>query len=105
MERRILHIYGDLKAHSRFAWLLFVMLWLGSVASVQAQINVRGKVTDETGSGMPGVNVIVKNTTTGTTTDSQGDYSLSVPDANGILVFSFIGYTNQEQVVGNRTSI
>ncbi|HEY5824431.1 MAG TPA: TonB-dependent receptor [Cyclobacteriaceae bacterium] len=105
MERRILHIYGDIKAHPRFAWLLFVILWVGSITSAQAQINVRGKVTDETGSGMPGVNVIVKNTTTGTTTDSDGLYSLSVPDGNGILVFSFIGYTNQEQVVGNRTSI
>jgi hypothetical protein len=57
-------------------------------------------VTGENGEGLPGVNVLMKGTTTGTTTNSDGDYSLSIPDelAGGTLVFSYIGYTPQEVV-------
>jgi TonB-linked SusC/RagA family outer membrane protein len=66
---------------------------------------VSGKVTDETGTGLPGVNILVKNTTSGTTSDTNGDYSISIPDGNAVLVFSFIGYTTQEEAVGERTTI
>jgi len=54
-------------------------------------VEVSGKVTDENGSSFPGVNVLIKGTTTGTSTDANGRYSLSVPDENSILVFSAIG--------------
>ncbi|HKZ39017.1 MAG TPA: TonB-dependent receptor, partial [Chryseolinea sp.] len=54
---------------------------------------------------LPGVNVLVKGSTVGTTTDAQGKYSLSVPDENSVLVISFIGYTTQEIVVGTQTNI
>lgn len=54
---------------------------------------------------MPGVSVLVKGTTAGTTTDTDGRFTLSVPDpANSILVFSFIGFSTQEVGVANRTS-
>src|SRR6187551_1033579 len=53
-------------------------------------VNVTGKITDESGTAFPGVNVLVKGTTTGTSTDSEGKYTLSVPDENSILVFSAI---------------
>jgi len=68
---------------------------------------VTGKVTDETGMGMPGVNVIVKGTSNGTTTDSEGVYrlTLAADQAGGTLVFSFIGYQAQEQPINNRTNI
>jgi TonB-linked SusC/RagA family outer membrane protein len=68
---------------------------------------VKGKVTDETGSGMPGVNVVIKGTSNGTTTDAEGSYVLNLTNeqASGTLVFSFIGYSNQEQPINNRTSI
>ena len=56
---------------------------------------VTGRVTDESGEATPGVNVILKGTTNGTATDMQGEYRIYVP-ANGVLVFSFIGYTSQE---------
>ncbi|MEJ7644949.1 MAG: SusC/RagA family TonB-linked outer membrane protein [Chryseolinea sp.] len=72
---------------------------------LQAEITVSGKVTDNTGEVLPGVNILVKGTANGTTTDTNGDYSLSVPDGTGTLVFSFIGYTSQEVSVDNRTSI
>lgn len=68
-------------------------------------IGVTGRVTDETGSPFPGVNVIVKGTSTGTSTDADGRYSLDVPDNNSVLVFSFVGYSTLEEAVGGRTVI
>lgn len=67
-------------------------------------LDVSGKVTDENGDGLPGVNVIEKGTTNGTTTDINGMFSLGVRDENSILVFSFIGYAAQEVRVGNQTT-
>ena len=69
-------------------------------------VTVTGKVTDESGAGMPGVNVIVKGTTSGTTTDSEGSYAIGIAnDQSATLVFSFIGYATQEQVINGRTKI
>jgi TonB-linked SusC/RagA family outer membrane protein len=70
------------------------------------QITVTGTVTDaSTGGPMPGVNVIIKGTSFGALTDLGGRYSLAVPDQNVTLVFSFIGYDTQEQVVAGRTTL
>jgi TonB-linked SusC/RagA family outer membrane protein len=68
---------------------------------------ISGKVSDDTGNGMPGVNVIVKGTSDGTTTDSQGAYVLKLKPGQetAILVFSFIGYAPQEIPVNNQTTI
>ena len=68
---------------------------------------ITGKVTDEAGVGMPGVNVIVKGTSNGTTTDAEGVYrlNLTTDQAAGTLVFSFIGYAAQEQPINNRSTI
>src|SRR5687768_2054438 len=69
--------------------------------------SLTGKVTDESGVGMPGVNVVVQGTSNGTTTDSEGLYRLNIPaDQNsGTLVFSFIGYGNQEIPINNQSVI
>ena len=66
-------------------------------------LEIKGKITDETGSPMPGVNIAIKGTATGTTTDPNGDYTINVPDEKQVLVFSFIGYATQEVVIGNQT--
>lgn len=66
-------------------------------------ITVSGTVSDEKGAPMSYVNVIVKGTTTAAVTDADGKYTINVPDSNSVLVFSFIGYLNTEQAVGNRT--
>jgi TonB-linked SusC/RagA family outer membrane protein len=68
-------------------------------------VTITGKVTDEDNQALPGVNVLLKGSTNGTTTDFNGNYSLSVPDATGTLVFSYIGYTTQELPINGRTSI
>ncbi|WP_194775342.1 SusC/RagA family TonB-linked outer membrane protein [Pararhodonellum marinum] len=72
----------------------------------QAQSVIQGIVTS-TGDNatLPGVNVLIKGTSIGTVTDMDGRYSIEVPDGNAVLVFSFIGFANQEVTVGNRTTI
>ncbi len=84
----------------------FLMLLAGLDGALLAQgRTVTGKVTAaDDGAAIPGVNVVVKGTTTGATTDSGGRYSISVPD-NATLVFSFIGLLSQEVAVGNRSTI
>ncbi len=70
------------------------------------QEEVAGTVTDaSTGETLPGVNVVVKGTSTGTSTNSEGQYELSVPSLEDTLVFSFIGYQTQEVPINGRTSI
>jgi TonB-linked SusC/RagA family outer membrane protein len=71
----------------------------------KAALSVTGTVTSEAGETLPGVNILLKGTTTGTTTDSDGKYSISLPDGNGTLVASFIGYLSQEIPVNNRSVI
>lgn len=72
---------------------------------IYPELTVTGKVTAASGEAIPGVSVLLKNTSNGTITDSEGGFSLTLPDGSGILVFSFIGYTTQEIPVSNRTMI
>ncbi|MDF9794915.1 TonB-linked SusC/RagA family outer membrane protein [Catalinimonas alkaloidigena] len=72
----------------------------------QVFATVTGTVTDATNGGaLPGVNVLVKGSTTGTVTDIEGKYSINVPNEDDILVFSSIGYAPQEIAVNGRTVI
>ncbi len=67
---------------------------------------VKGKVTDETGAGLPGANVLIKGTKKGVSTNGNGEFSISFPDGSDVvLVFSSVGYITQETAVGSRTSI
>lgn len=76
-----------------------------SMSSQQPVKKIAGKVTDATGSSLPGVSVVLKGTTTGVITDMDGNYSLpNIPD-NGILQFSFVGMKMQEVTVGNKSTI
>lgn len=75
------------------------------ILNQQSQTKVSGKVTDSSGGPLPGVSVVVKGTTNGTITDSNGNYSVSNLPANAILQFSFVGMKTQEIAVGNKTNI
>lgn len=66
---------------------------------------VTGTVKDENSVAMPGVNIAIKGTTQGTITDAEGRYSLSVPDGNVVLLFSFVGYMPQEVMVDNQSVV
>jgi TonB-linked SusC/RagA family outer membrane protein len=86
---------------------LFFMFFVLGTISMQAQTTlVSGTVTDALDlTTLPGVNVVIKGTTTGTTTDFDGRYTIEVSDPNGILQFSFLGYTTQEVSVNGNKSI
>lgn len=90
----------------KMKYILLLHLIFLSVAEVIAQgVTITGKVSSETGEGLPGVTVLFKGTSNGTATDVNGSYSLAVPNATGTLVFSFIGYTQQEVPINNQTAI
>lgn len=83
-------------------YLLILILAL-PVFSLAQERNVTGVVKDATGSPMPGVSVVLKGTTSGTTTDGDGVYSITM--TSGTLVFSFIGYTTKEVVIENQSTV
>jgi TonB-linked SusC/RagA family outer membrane protein len=85
--------------------ILAAMLVSFSLSFANAQDRtVSGTILDENGEGLPGVNVIIKGTSTGTVTDLDGGYRVSVPEG-GTLVFSSIGFTTQEVAVGSQSVI
>ena len=66
---------------------------------------ISGRVIDETGVALPGVNVIEKGTNNGTSADAEGSYIINVADEQSVLVFSFIGYVTQEVSLNGRSTI
>ena len=84
--------------------LLLVLIFLSGMSYSIAQNAVTGTVTDENGDGIPGANIIVKGTRTGSVTDFDGNYSLNAGSGD-VLVFSYVGYSTQEITVGSETEI
>ena len=68
-------------------------------------VTITGTVVDESGVTLPGVNITVRGTVIGTVSDPDGKYSISVPDRDAVLVFSFLGHGTREIVVGDRNII
>jgi TonB-dependent starch-binding outer membrane protein SusC len=93
----------NVRAHGFALCLSFLFLLMSLVVSAQDR-TVTGSVKDENGENLPGVNIVLKGTTQGTITGGNGDYTISVPD-NAILIFSFLGYKQQEVAVGERSTI
>lgn len=86
--------------------LIALCLFLGISGLLFSQVMVTGRVTDESGVGLPGANVYVKGTTIGAVTNRDGDYQINVPEpSSDILVFSFVGYISTEIPIENRTQI
>jgi TonB-linked SusC/RagA family outer membrane protein len=90
------------KSISQITLSLFIVALMSSMAYAK---EIKGKVTDETGSGLPGVTVTEKGTTNGGITDVNGQFSVNVKGDAAVLVFSFVGYAGIEEVVGNRSII
>lgn len=90
---------------------LLFLFWLCLASAFASEVKaqeriVSGKVTSqEDGTALPGVNVVLKGTTTGTVTDSNGNYRFSIPTSGGSLVFSFIGLQTTEIPIGDRSVI
>lgn len=83
---------------------VFTFLLLACISAHAQRQQISGTVKDATGASLPGVNIILKGTTTGTSTDSQGKFSLDASPED-ILQVSFIGYKSMEIPVGNKTTI
>ncbi|MGI9542055.1 MAG: TonB-dependent receptor plug domain-containing protein, partial [Cyclobacteriaceae bacterium] len=91
-------------------YLKLKIIWLCLLTFISfnlayAQQTVAGKVTESlSGAGLPGVNVLIKGTSTGAVSDAEGNYSLSAASSD-ILIFSSVGYVSQEITVGSQTTI
>ncbi|GAB2788649.1 TonB-dependent receptor [Rhabdobacter roseus] len=69
------------------------------------EVAIRGKVTDPNDEGLPGVSIRLKDTNVGTTTDSEGNFQITVPGEDKTLIFSFIGYQTQEVKIAKQTTL
>jgi len=85
--------------------LLMILCFLASASLFAQRITVTGRVTDETGSPLPGTTVVIKGTTVGASADSDGKYALDVSSRNVSLIFSFVGFVTQEIAVQNRAVV
>ena len=94
------------KTYQNAKRLTLLVLSFMLLSYVHGQIVITGTVMDgEFGGGLPGANVIVKGTSTGTAADIDGKYSIKVADENAILVFSSIGFASQSIKVGDKRVI
>ena len=84
---------------------LFLSLLLISTLAFSQSVTISGTVTDVSNVPLPGVNVIIKGTTTGASTDFDGNYSLNDVPMNSVLVFSYIGFQTQEIIVTSNVAI
>ena len=89
----------------RMCLLILPLLFICASGAWAQGNSIKGKVTDEQGIGLPGVTVLVKGTTNGTATDTDGNFSLNLPNGNGTLVVSFIGYQTKEVATNNQSSV
>jgi iron complex outermembrane receptor protein len=93
------------KVHKLHQWLLSLVLCFGLSVAFAQDRTVSGKVKDENGEAMPGVSVLIKGTTSGTSTDLDGNYRLNLPQGATTLVISFVGYRTKEVDVATSTTI
>ena len=126
VDRKTSKISPNLLGGTKVAWCcVFMMLWNGtseasafaangkvnpdfkfeSTNVVPIAIEVKGVIKDEKGQPLPGVSVLVKGTSNGTSTGINGEYSISVPNGQSVLQFSFVGYLSQEITVGSKSII
>ncbi len=102
-----------MKHRSTFQWLLRPLLMAvmvvaaGCLTAAMAQVRtITGKITSkDDGLAMPGVNVLIKDSQRGTSTNAEGKFTIDVSGSNAVLVFSFVGYTKTEVPVGNRSVV
>ncbi|RYC70582.1 MULTISPECIES: SusC/RagA family TonB-linked outer membrane protein [Spirosoma] len=98
-------VTGGMLLSSTFVMLPAVGLADTPSINRQVAVTVSGQVNDDQGNALPGVNILLKGTSQGTTTNAEGRFSLTIPDGRGTLVFSYIGYLSQEVPVNNRSNL
>ncbi|HEX8676658.1 MAG TPA: TonB-dependent receptor, partial [Segetibacter sp.] len=88
----------------KYVFMLYLLLILSPQTWAQGT-QVKGKVTDENRAGVAGVSVLLKGTSIGVGTDANGNFSINVPNLNGTLVLSSVGFTTQEVAINNRATV
>ena len=81
------------------------LIVIAPVSELKQGISISGTITDESGEPIPGVNITIKGTLTGVISDIGGKYSITAPNRDAVLQYSFIGYIPQEVTIGDRNSI
>ena len=101
-----LHVQGHNRMVMRLHQLMLAIFMLLLSVPAFSQVKVNGSLTDaETQEPLIGVNILVKNSTSGTISDVDGNYEIEVPDATSILVFSFVGFATQEVALEGRNRL
>src|SRR5690554_3150651 len=90
---------------SKISFIVFCFTSLSGYAQSGQDITVTGVVSDKSGETLPGVNIIISGTTTGTVTDMNGNYTIQVPSEETVLEYSFIGYKMTSETVAGRRLI
>jgi TonB-dependent starch-binding outer membrane protein SusC len=89
-----------------FKWCLLGLLFLANTVMNAQERKVTGKITSSSDQlGLPGANVFIKGTSTGTSADVDGSYSIKVSAKDAVLVFKYIGYQTQEIAIGDKTVV
>ncbi|MGB4973035.1 MAG: carboxypeptidase-like regulatory domain-containing protein, partial [Cyclobacteriaceae bacterium] len=92
-------IWGGLRG----ALLCLLCIGISLLSNAQSEITVSGKVTDNTGVGLPSVNIIIENTTTGVVSDLDGNFTIQA-NSNQVLIFRMVGMEEVRQPINGRTS-
>jgi len=103
-----MHLFTPPNSIWRSGWLMLFLLGTSLLTLAQSPrtLTIRGSVTaGESGQALPGVNVIIKNTSQGTTTNAEGAFSLNVPEGTRTLTFSYIGYQAKDVTLNGQTSL
>ncbi|MBN2806586.1 MAG: TonB-dependent receptor [Prolixibacteraceae bacterium] len=91
--------------HFRSKMLIAILMFFAVSFTYAQEHTLRGFVSDEMKMPIPGANVVIKGTTTGTVTDSEGKFILQAPASNSVIVVSFVGYQAQEVGLNGETSV
>ena len=86
----------NVRLDRRWLTLLFFSVAIFSSSFIYAQQKVSGKITDENAAPLNGVSVVVKGSSTGTTSDEDGNFNITVPSSSSVLVVSYQGYLQRE---------
>ncbi|SKB47605.1 SusC/RagA family TonB-linked outer membrane protein [Daejeonella lutea] len=122
MTKKFTRLIARRFTKSGYAYCLGSLFFIGTTASAgaaslnsepanaassvrKADIVIRGNVKDEGGVTLPGVSVKVKGASTSTSTDNNGNFTINVPGESSVLVFTYVGFTSQEIVVGSQTNL
>ena len=85
----------------KYAWLSIVVLFI--LFAFISGINIKGKIMDENGNPLVGASITIKGTKGGTSSDANGQFSITVPNEKAVLVVAYVGYVNKEIKVGSQS--